>query len=62
MFSVVDCGRLDSPEYGVVRFKSTVFRSIASYECNEGFILEGTDRRTCQANGQWSGVAPTCTG
>ena len=60
--TVVDCGRLDAPENGIVQFQTTTFTSIAFYQCNEGFILNGAETRRCQANGQWSGAAPTCRG
>ena len=62
MSSVVDCGFLDPPDNGVVEFKSTVFRSIARYQCNPGYVLQGSELRTCQADGQWSGVPPSCAG
>ncbi len=33
----------------------------ATYTCGPGFQLTGDDTRQCQADGQWSGVEPTCT-
>lgn len=33
---------------------------IATYSCEVGFSLVGTATRTCQADGSWSGTAPTC--
>ena len=59
---VIDCGRLSAPQNGAVQFESTTYTSIAFYQCSQGHILEGSESRTCQANGQWSGVAPTCNG
>ena len=32
----------------------------ATYNCNNGYNLTGDMTRTCQANGTWSGTAPTC--
>lgn len=41
---------------------SFTFGSIANYECNNGFVLVGDLRRTCQDNGLWSGSEPQCIG
>ncbi len=32
----------------------------ATYTCNTGYNLTCGVTRTCQANGTWSGTAPTC--
>ena len=34
----------------------------ATYTCDDGYELIGSDTRTCQSNGEWSGSAPTCEG
>ena len=34
--------------------------SVATYSCNDSFMLTGTSTRTCQADGTWSGDNPTC--
>ncbi len=57
----VDCGELRDPADGSVTIVGTTFESTAEYTCNIGFILIGNLRRTCQANGQWSGSEPACT-
>ncbi|KAH3695294.1 hypothetical protein DPMN_082751 [Dreissena polymorpha] len=30
------------------------------FVCDRGYKLRGQSTRTCQANGIWSGIAPTC--
>lgn len=55
----VQCHRLVDPENGDVKFQQSV-GSTAVYTCNRGFRLIGSDRRTCQKNGVWSGQQPTC--
>ena len=37
------------------------YNASVQYVCEEGFELHGEDTRTCQSNGFWSGIAPTCT-
>ena len=31
-----------------------------SFTCNTGYELNGSDTRTCQSNGSWSGIKVTC--
>lgn len=58
--SAVGCGNLPNPNNGQVRLSGTTLGSTAFYTCNRGYVLVGNGRRTCQANGQWSGREPTC--
>ena len=39
---------------------STVYTSEVRYSCFTGYTLQGSDRRTCQSNGEWSGNLPKC--
>ena len=56
----VDCGALTAPTNGSVSAATTTLGASASYSCSGGFALSGSASRTCQANGSWSGTAPTC--
>ena len=58
--SVADCGFLMNPENGFVTINGRTFGSIATYQCDEGFILVGDMQRMCQINGEWSGNEPIC--
>ena len=60
--TVIDCGHLKAPKNGEVHFKSTAYAAKAYYQCNKGYTRHGTEVRFCQANGEWSGTAPTCNG
>ena len=33
---------------------------VASYTCHEGATLVGSEIRTCQEDGSWSGEEPSC--
>ena len=57
---VVDCGVPPSVDGGDFNVTETTFESIARYGCNEGFTLSGSQSRTCQADGTWSGTDPVC--
>ena len=46
----------------MVNQTSTTFDSTATFSCETGFNLTGDSQQTCQANGTYSGVMPTCTG
>ena len=38
----------------------TLFGQRTTYSCNTGYTLVGSNTRTCQADGMWSGNEPTC--
>ena len=61
MYIGVDCGGLAAPANGgVTTDPSTRFPSVATYTCNVGYDLIGSETRNCQADTVWSGEAPTC--
>ena len=47
---------------GDVSLSGTVFGSVATYSCNNGYRVEGDRERTCLANATWSGTTPHCQG
>ena len=36
--------------------------SVATHSCDTNYTLNGDITRTCQNDGTWSGLAPTCEG
>ena len=58
MNGVIDYFLESLPPYSV--------ETVATYSCDEGFILLGSERRTCEyrngSTGIWSDVEPTCDG
>jgi len=53
---------LSSPVNGTVSLDANTVGSQANYSCSEGYTLNGTTTRVCQADGQWSGSEPICEG
>ena len=61
------CPALQSPTDGMVTTNSRrLSGSTATYTCNSGFELldltPGSDMRTCQLDGTWSGSEAQCIG
>ncbi|KAL9989269.1 hypothetical protein ACROYT_G003802 [Oculina patagonica] len=56
----VDCGGLSAPLNGSLQGSSTTFPHLITFSCDDGFILDGSASRTCQANGTWSGNTRLC--
>ncbi|KAK1341704.1 hypothetical protein QTO34_016452 [Cnephaeus nilssonii] len=56
----VFCGDPGTPAEGRLSGKSFTYKSEVSFQCRPPFVLVGSPRRTCQADGAWSGVQPAC--
>lgn len=56
----VTCPTLVTPENGSVDRTTGSFGDVATYACDSGYLPSSVTMRTCQADGTWSGVAPTC--
>lgn len=57
----ISCSQLRSPINGKVSKGFGSYKEMVSYSCNNAqYRLNGPVERVCQANGQWSGRAPTC--
>ena len=61
-FLAVDCGALSAPMNGSSSGDSTVFPNSVLFDCDSGFILNGSYKRFCLANGTWSGLQTVCSG
>ena len=59
--TVADCGDLPPPANGSVLVSNTTERSVATYTCDDGYILTGDPTRTCLESGNWSNTEPSCT-
>ena len=65
LITIVNCSALNRPMNGMINrslgddgFHS--YEDICSFTCNTGYELTGSDTRTCQSNGRWSGTVTTC--
>ena len=58
----IDCGDPGTPTNGQLSLSSTTHNSVVTYTCDVGYTLQGSDSRTCQSSGQWSGSVPQCSG
>ena len=57
-----DCGDPGTPTNGQHSLSSTTYNSVVTYTCDVGYTLQGSNSRTCQSSGQWSGSVPQCLG
>ena len=57
--AVTTCPSFERIENGDVVY-TVEAGSVTRYLCDDGFTLRGTETRTCQGDGSWSGEAPMC--
>ncbi|XP_062305372.1 sushi, von Willebrand factor type A, EGF and pentraxin domain-containing protein 1 isoform X1 [Osmerus eperlanus] len=56
----VRCSKPATIEKGDVSGSNYSFGAMVAYSCDKGYLIRGEKRRTCEANGEWGGVLPTC--
>lgn len=57
-----DCGPISVPLNGTRLGGQTTYPNEMIFSCDDGFHLRGSNRRTCTADGKWSGLEATCQG
>ena len=65
LFILVSCPQLTDPNNGVIDCslgddEVPSYEDTCSYTCNTGYELTGSDTRTCQSDGSWSGSDDVC--
>ena len=55
-----DCSNLTAPSNGQVSLISTAPGSLATYTCDNGYMLIGDANRQCQIDRTWSQQEPVC--
>ena len=63
---VVPCPSLADPNNGVITCSLgddgiPSYEDTCSFTCNTGYELTGSDTRTCQSDGNWSGSETMCS-
>ena len=58
----INCGDPGTPTNGQRSLSSTTYNSVVTYTCDVGYTLQGSNSRTCQSDGQWSGSVVQCSG
>uniref|UniRef100_A0A673IHF6 CUB and Sushi multiple domains 1 n=1 Tax=Sinocyclocheilus rhinocerous TaxID=307959 RepID=A0A673IHF6_9TELE len=56
------CGDPGTPAEGFIEGRQFTFKSEVSFYCRPPFLLVGSSRRVCEADGSWSGIQPSCIG
>lgn len=57
---LLDCGSLTDIPNGRVNLTGTDYGSKATYACDDGYVIVGSNIRSCTGDGVWDGMAPTC--
>ncbi|XP_035691422.1 CUB and sushi domain-containing protein 1-like [Branchiostoma floridae] len=57
--TIVQCSAQSSPTNGGVSGGNS-YGDVATFTCNTGYHMVGTSALSCQADGTWTGTAPTC--
>ena len=62
---LVSCSLLDNPSNGMVNCslgddEVPSYEDTCSFTCDTGYELTGSDTRTCQSDGSWSGNSTMC--
>ena len=62
---LVSCPSLSNPSNGMIscslgddEFPS--YEDTCNFTCDTGYVLTGSDTRTCQSDGSWSGSIAMC--
>ncbi|KAF4019587.1 hypothetical protein G4228_011363 [Cervus hanglu yarkandensis] len=56
----VSCPKPNPVTDGSIQGSNYSYLSVLYYECNSGYVLNGTSRRTCQEDKTWDGDEPVC--
>ena len=61
--SAVTCEELLTPSNGSINCSNNQplqYQDTCTFQCNDGYELEGSVMRQCEASGEWSGTSTQC--
>ncbi|KAM7319810.1 hypothetical protein ACRRTK_021493 [Alexandromys fortis] len=56
----VSCSKPNPVRNGLVKGSDYSYLAVLRYECDPGYVLNGTETRICRENKAWDGHEPTC--
>ncbi len=59
--TIVSCNTIDPLDNGAVIGNIYTFGAVITFECSNGFQLNGASSIQCLANGNWSASTPSCS-
>ena len=63
LYSEIKCPSPQIIQHGLYKIEGDpIFGNSVSFSCVDGYKLVGSNRRNCDADGQWDGVQPVCEG
>ena len=62
---LVSCPSLDDPSNGMINCSPgddefPTYEDTCNFTCNTGYVITGSNTRTCQSDGSWSGSIAMC--
>ncbi len=66
-YTAVECPALQPIPNGAITYGPDTIApfdvgTVATHRCNDGFVLVGSETRTCLFGSRWSGLIPVCRG
>ena len=60
---LVSCPSLDDPSNGMISCSmgDDAYGDTCNFTCSTGYELAGSESRTCQSDGSWSGSSTMCS-
>ena len=62
LFPVIQCATLPSIHNGKMVCTGTEYGKHCTFSCDDGYDLQGNQKRVCQLDGTWSGKQTSCKG
>ena len=60
LYYLAQCPVLTSPDKGMISCTGNEFGDTCTITCDDGYELSGSETRTCQDDGAWSGTDAIC--